>query len=157
MHQNCFSTMSIWIPDNHAKTILTYLVPSIQTGFLPRLVPYSIYWYICQLLIIWLVIDDRLKEKVLKPWEDALCIHFRVCLYASYKTHLLTYEPNFWDEWSLGHEKKNTLIKIFSLYNTRTFFVSSLGMWYFGWENLVTCKIEDLTFFLNSIFLRLNG
>ena len=26
------------------------------------------------------ILDDRLKEKLLKPWKDALCFHFRVCL-----------------------------------------------------------------------------
>ena len=26
------------------------------------------------------ILDDRLKEKLLKPWKGALCSHFRVCL-----------------------------------------------------------------------------
>ena len=56
------------------------------------------------------ILDDRLKEKLLKPWKVALCFHFRVCLSvrlsAGYKWHLLTLEPNFWDEWSSGHEKE---------------------------------------------------
>ena len=26
------------------------------------------------------ILDDRLKEKFLKPWKGVLCIHFRVCL-----------------------------------------------------------------------------
>ena len=25
------------------------------------------------------ILDDRLKEKLLKPWKSALCSHFRVC------------------------------------------------------------------------------
>ena len=25
------------------------------------------------------ILDDRLKEKLLKPWKGALCFHFRVC------------------------------------------------------------------------------
>ena len=28
------------------------------------------------------IFDDRLKEKSLKPWKGALCIHFRVCVSA---------------------------------------------------------------------------
>ena len=26
------------------------------------------------------ILDDRLKEKFLKPWKGVLCIHFRVCV-----------------------------------------------------------------------------
>ena len=26
------------------------------------------------------ILDDKLKETFLKPWENVLCIHFRVCL-----------------------------------------------------------------------------
>ena len=26
------------------------------------------------------ILDDRLKEKLLKPWKGALCSHYRVCL-----------------------------------------------------------------------------
>ena len=29
------------------------------------------------------ILDDRLKEKILKPWKGALSIHFRVCLSVS--------------------------------------------------------------------------
>ena len=28
----------------------------------------------------WPILDDRLKEKFMKPWKGVLCIHFRVCL-----------------------------------------------------------------------------
>ena len=62
-----------------------------------------------------------------------------VCLYAGYRAHLLTYEPNFWVKWSLGHEKKTHFFvfrnfhfyafyrhfSIFSLYNTSKFLFSS--------------------------------
>ena len=30
--------------------------------------------------IFLVILDDRLKEKLLKPWKGALCSHFRVCL-----------------------------------------------------------------------------
>ena len=46
--------------------------------------------------------DDMLKEKFLKPWKGVLC----VCLSVGYRAHILTKEPNFWVEWSLGHEKE---------------------------------------------------
>ena len=66
----------------------------------------KIPWKIC----IGPILDDRLKEKILKPWKGVLCIHFRVCLpvcicvclsvcvsvcpsvrlYAGYGAHLLT-------------------------------------------------------------------
>ena len=48
------------------------------------------------------ILDDRLKEKFLKPSKGVLCIHFRVCLsvclcvclcvclHAGYRAHLLT-------------------------------------------------------------------
>ena len=44
------------------------------------------------------ILDDRLKEKLLKPWKGALCFHFRmrpsvrlsVRLSAGYRSHLLT-------------------------------------------------------------------
>ena len=29
------------------------------------------------------ILDDRLKEKLLKPWKGALCSHFRVCFSVS--------------------------------------------------------------------------
>ncbi len=62
-----------------------------------------------------------------------------VCLYAGYRAHLLTYEPNFWVKWSMGHEKKKHFFvfrnfhfyafywhfSIFSLYNTSIFLFSS--------------------------------
>ena len=31
-------------------------------------------------LFIGPILDDRLKEKLLKPWKGAFCSHFRVCL-----------------------------------------------------------------------------
>ena len=34
------------------------------------------------------ILDDRLKEKILKPWKGVLCIHFRVCLRATEHTLL---------------------------------------------------------------------
>ena len=46
--------------------------------------------------IIGPILDDRLKEKLMKPWKDALSSHFRVCLsvrvcvFAGYRAHLLT-------------------------------------------------------------------
>ena len=44
-----------------------------------------------------------------------LCVCLCVCVYAGYRAHLLTYEPNFWVKWSLGHEKKRIFLffKIF--------------------------------------------
>ena len=33
------------------------------------------------------ILDDRLKEKFLKPWKGVLCIHFRVCLHAGATEH----------------------------------------------------------------------
>ena len=32
------------------------------------------------ILIVGPIRDDRLKEKILKPWKGVLCINFRVCL-----------------------------------------------------------------------------
>ena len=59
------------------------------------------------------LLDNWLSEnvkKILKPWKGVLCFHFRVCLSLclspSYRGHLLTKEPNFWTEGSLGHEKE---------------------------------------------------
>ena len=72
------------------------------------------------------ILNDCLREK-----SSLLGIHFRVCVFAGYRAHLLTYEPNFWVKWSLGHEKKTHFFvfrnfhfyafywhfSIFSLYN----------------------------------------
>ena len=33
------------------------------------------------------ILDDRLKEKFLKPWKGVLCINFRVCLSVSATEH----------------------------------------------------------------------
>ena len=68
-----------------------------------------------------------------------------VFLSAGYRAHLLTYESNFWVEWSLGHEKKTHFFgfrnfhfyafhrhfSIFSLYNTSKFLVSSYRSQFF--------------------------
>ena len=35
-----------------------------------------------------LLLDDRLKEKLLKSWKDVFCFQFCVCLYIYY-LHLL--------------------------------------------------------------------
>ena len=51
--------------------------------------------FISLMIYIGPILDDRLKEKFLKPGKGVLCIHFRVCVYAGYRAHLLTYEPNF--------------------------------------------------------------
>ena len=49
-------------------------------------------------IIIGPIIDDRLKEKLLKPWKGAhsshsrvcLCVYVSVCLFANYRAHRLT-------------------------------------------------------------------
>ena len=32
-----------------------------------------------QEIVFWPILDDSLKEKLLKPWMDVLCVHFCVC------------------------------------------------------------------------------
>ena len=32
------------------------------------------------------------------------------CVHAGYRAHLLTYEPNFWVKWSLGHDEKTHFV-----------------------------------------------
>ena len=62
------------------------------------------------------ILCDRLKEKVMKPWNGVLCIHFRVRssvypsvrLLTSFRAHLLTYRNLIvWFEWSLGFVFRN--------------------------------------------------
>ena len=81
------------------------------------------------------LIDDRLKEKFLKPRKNVLCFHFRVCVclcvcpYASYRAHL-------WPRNLLGprntffllqnlHFYAFAFFRFFSLYKTSKFCVSS--------------------------------
>ena len=61
-----------------------------------------------------LLLDDRLKEKFMKPQKGVLCFHFLICLsvclsvyfrlWMGYRSHLLTQEPNCWVTEFLGYE-----------------------------------------------------
>ena len=62
------------------------------------------------------ILDDRLKEKILKPWKGGHSSHFRVCLCVC---DLLAYQPNFWVERSDMKKKSVFLffkILIFTLF-----------------------------------------
>ena len=66
------------------------------------------------------IIDDRLKEKLLKPWKGAHSSHIRVCLSVRPSVHglqdtLFGLGTLFWVELSLGHEKE-TLLKKYSFF-----------------------------------------
>ena len=96
------------------------------------------------------ILDDRLKEKILKPWNIVLCFHFRVCLCVC-----LSFDLGTWFmEWViLGSWKRNAFffvfwnfifklfIGIFSFFPISCFkllvTVFHLGMLYLSWENLV--------------------
>ena len=51
------------------------------------------YWYNHSVWIIGPILDDRLKENILKPWKGALSSHsvcLSVCVCAGCRSHLLT-------------------------------------------------------------------
>ena len=61
------------------------------------------------IIIIGLFLDDRLKEKLLKPWKKVFSVLTFVCVCLSIhglQGTSLTQELDFWVEWSLGHEKE---------------------------------------------------
>ena len=96
------------------------------------------------------ILDDRLKEKILKSWKGALSSHFRVCLSVCLSVRL-SVRPRaaghtFWpknlifglsDPWEMRKKRIFLFFEIFiftlfigifrffSLYNTSTFLVSS--------------------------------
>ena len=42
------------------------------------------------------ILENRLKEKILKPWKFVLCIHFRVCLSVCLSVCNRANEHTFW-------------------------------------------------------------
>ena len=46
--------------------------------------------------VIGSILDDRLKEKFLKPWKGVLCIHFRVCVCVCVSVCSLATGHTFW-------------------------------------------------------------
>ena len=86
------------------------------------------------------ILDDRLKEKLLKPWKGAHSSHFRVCVCVCVCVSVYTRatEHSFWprniffglsDPWDM--RKKLTYFSVFRIFrflplcNTSKFFVSS--------------------------------
>ena len=66
-------------------------------------------------------------ERVSSVFTVCLC----VCLCPGYRLHLLTLEPNFWNEWYLAHEKKHILSRNFLF---RLFY----WHWWRFWKPLIT-------------------
>ena len=116
------------------------------------------------------ILNDSLREKFIARYSLSRAC---VCVFAGYRAHLLTYEPNLWVKWSMGH-KENTHFfvfrnfhfyafywhfSIFSLYNTSIFCFQATGH-SFSCRNMIfglrePCTIGNwrlLTFFENAIF-----
>ena len=98
------------------------------------------------------ILDDRLKEKLLKPWKFALCSHFHVCLSVCLSVRPRATEHTFWprnlifglsDPWDMRKKQIFLFFEIFiftlfigiffifSLYNTSKFLVSSYRSQFF--------------------------
>ena len=107
------------------------------------------------------ILDDRLKEKLLKPWKGAHSSHFRVCLCVRTRATGHTFWPEnlifrLNDPWDM--RKKTAFLffeififtlfigifRFFSLYNTSKFLVSSYrDIWVErtlrNWRRLIFC------------------
>ena len=127
------------------------------------------------------LLDDRLKEKFLKPWKGVLSIHFRVCLSVCTRAT----EDTFWprnlifgssDPWNMRKKRIFLFFEIFIFtlfigiflffpYITLVNFCFQATSHSFSCRNMIfwlrePCTIGNwrlLKFFENSIFLRLRA
>ena len=126
------------------------------------------------------ILNDRLKEKFLKPWKGVLCIHFRVCLSVCVCVCTWATEHTFWhrnvifgssDPWDMRKKRIFLFFEIFIFtlfigifrffpYITLVFFCFQATGHSFSCRNMIfglrePCTIRNwrlLTFFENSIF-----
>ena len=122
------------------------------------------------------ILDDRLKEKLLKPWKGALCSHFRVCLSVRARATGHTFWPRnlifgLSDPWDMRKKRIFLFFEIFIFtlfigifrffpYITLVIFCFQATGHSFSCRNMIfglrePCTIRNwrlLTFFENSIF-----
>ena len=137
----------------------------------------QLYWHIH---VIGPILDDRLKKKLLKPWKEALCIHFRVCVSVRLSVCTRATEHTFWpmnlifgssDPWDMRKKRIFLFFEIFIFtlfigifrffpYITLVIFCFQATGHSFSCRNMIfglrePCTIGNwrlLTFFENSIF-----